>query len=157
MGDEFITSGFDTSETPLDTSTIQPADTGGVPPTTANDKTSSGGFLGTLQQYGGAVADAAKTYLQFEQARGAQQVALSQQRAGVQTALSKAAADQQVAALTGQAAVAAAQAKANSASAAAARAGSFSDELAGGKYNTLIIALTLAGLGFAYLQSLHHG
>ncbi len=140
----------------------QPADTGGVPPTNANDSTSSSAsssvFVDALKQYGGTVLDAAKSYYQFQAARGQQQVSLAQQRANVTTQLSKAETDRQVALLNGEATVATAQAKANAAQVSATRAaaGSFSDNLTSGKYNSLIIVLTLAGLGFSYLQSVHH-
>ncbi len=135
----------------------QPADTGGVPPTTANDSSSSSGILDVFKQYAGTALNTAKTYYDFVAQRGAQDVQLQNARSAAAIAQSKAASDQQVAFLNGQAAVAAAQTKANAAAAAAARAAAptFTDQLSEGKYNSLIIMLTLAGLGFAYLQSVH--
>lgn len=157
--DEYIAGGFDSADPGVSTSTLNaPADTGGAPPTNANGSSSSGGFLDTVNKYGKTVLDTAKTYFDFETARGKQAVDLETSRSALEAQRSKASSDQQVALLQGRANVAAAQAKANEAQAAAARAagGSFADQLSSGKYNTLMIALTLAGLGFAYLQSVRH-
>jgi hypothetical protein len=100
--------------------------------------------LNAAKQVSVGVLDVAKSAADFELARGRQQVAIVQARSAGDVAV-----------LQSQTDIARAQAQVNSAQRAADKAGQggITDQLAGGKYNTLILMLTLAGLGFAYLQT----
>ena len=144
-----------------DPGTIEPASWAGDAAPAAADSGSGFSFQSVLDTVKGSASDVlsiAKDYTAFELAKGTQQTQLATARSAQTIAQTKAQSDAQVAALTGQAAVAKAQADASNASAKAASAarGTFTDQIASGKYNTLMIAIGVLGLGFAYLQTLHH-
>jgi len=126
---------------------IAPADTTPfIAPPLSDGPSSSGGFgglLDTVRNAGTNVLNLATTVENFNLARARNQAALDAQRAATDIATTRAQTAQQVALLQGRTATA------------AAAQGSIGDQLASGKYNTLMIVLSVVGLAFAYLQTVN--